>query len=403
MNYVKPKWLYYRFAQVVSWIAATFIFHRKILRNEIKGRKGPFVVVANHECMLDLVSMIGMTHRKMSFVISRAIYSTLPIKGYLEKMGVIPKQQFQTSISDMKRIKAVVKAGEPLVIYPAGLMCEDGLSTPIPTATYRFLQWLGVDVYAARISGSYFVMPKWAKGIRPGRTYMDVYKLFSAEELKTLPEEEIRARTEEAILFDAYREQETHRVKYLGGSKLEGLQNVLYMCPHCKEEFSMTVSGGNTLRCSKCGYEQVSDGYSLLHNEKGIGPEIPYVSDWSRMIYNSLREKISCGEETELSSPVKITMVDQKKKKHVEVGEGHITLSPQGFLIRGRIRGEEVSLEVPIHNVPTLPFKPGLHMDVQNGLDSYRCYPQDGRLVMKFINMVKIFHDLRVGEEAAAV
>ena len=37
----------------------------------------------------------------------------------------------------------------------------------------------------AWVSGT--VMPKWSKGLRPGRTYMDIYKLFSKEELKQMP------------------------------------------------------------------------------------------------------------------------------------------------------------------------------------------------------------------------
>lgn len=107
----------------------------------------------------------------------------------------------------MRRIKAVIENGESLVIYPAGLMCEDGISTPIPQATYKFLKWLDADVYVARASGTYFTMPKWTKGFRPGRTYMDIYKLFDRNELKKLSVGEIKERTDGAILFDAYREQ----------------------------------------------------------------------------------------------------------------------------------------------------------------------------------------------------
>ena len=131
MRYQKPNLFFYRIAQAVSWLAATVIFRRQILRNEIKGKKGPFVVIANHQAALDFVNLIGATARPMTFVISNSFYSTLPIKGLLDKMGVIPQQQFQTSVKDLKRIKAVIDRGEPVVIYPAGLMCEDGLSTPI--------------------------------------------------------------------------------------------------------------------------------------------------------------------------------------------------------------------------------------------------------------------------------
>lgn len=393
MRYTKPQLFYYRLAQVVSWFVATFMFRRKILRNEIKGVDGPYVVIANHQAMYDFVNLIGMTHRPMTFVISNSIYSSLPIKGILTRIGVIPKQQFQTTIKDMKRMKAVVDRGQPLVIYPAGLMCEDGLSTPIPEATYKFLKWLGVDVYMARTSGAYFVMPKWAKGMRAGKTCLDIYKLFSKEELAEMDVESIKEKTDEAILFDAYREQEELRVRYRNGHIVEGLEHVLYMCPHCGSEFTMTARGSK-LTCIACGYEQESDEYSFLHNRKGLGKELRYVSDWSRLIYEDLREKVENGEESGLSVSTRIHMIDHEKHKFAEVGEGEISLSRECFHIGGTIGGEPVELEVPITNIPTLPFGPGRYLEVQQGDTIYRCVLTDGRLVMKFINLVKIFHEL---------
>ena len=132
MEYQKPNRFLYRVAQVVCWFVATFVFRRRILRNEIRGKKGPFVVIANHQAALDFVNLIGAAWRPMSFVISQSFFTTLPVKGYMKKIGVIPKQQFQTTVRDLKKIRAVIEAGQPAVIYPAGLMSEDGLSTPSP-------------------------------------------------------------------------------------------------------------------------------------------------------------------------------------------------------------------------------------------------------------------------------
>jgi GntR family transcriptional regulator len=132
-------------------------------------------------------------------------------------------------------------------------------------------------------------MPKWAGGIRPGRTTMDIYRLFTKEELADMTEEEIRARAEPALLYDAYREQEQHRAVYMGGRNLQGLEQVLYRCPHCGGEYTVTAKK-NRLYCTACGYEQVSDHYGFLHNHKGLGEEIRYVSDWSRRIYEQVKE-----------------------------------------------------------------------------------------------------------------
>ena len=186
MRYQKPNVPVYRFAQAVSWIVAKCVFRLKIGQNEIKNKNGAFLVIANHQCALDFVNLIGATSRPMTFVLSKSFFSTLPIQGVLKQLGIIPKQQFQTAVGDMKKMKAVVEAGQPLAIYPAGLMCEDGLSTPVPKATYKFLKWMNVDVYMARTEGSYFVMPKWSKKLRPGRTTMDITLLFTKEELADL-------------------------------------------------------------------------------------------------------------------------------------------------------------------------------------------------------------------------
>lgn len=394
MHYKKPNLLFYRIAQIAAWFVATFVFRRKILRNELKGTKGPFVVIANHQAMLDFVNLIGLRSRPMSFVISNSIYNSLPLTRFMDKMGVIPKQQFQTTLKDMKRMKAVIKHDESLVIYPAGLMCEDGLSTPIPQATYKFLKWLDADVYVARTSGTYFAMPKWTSGIRSGRTFMDVYKLFSREELAELDLETIKEKTDAALLFDAYREQEHLQVKYKDNDNIEGLENVLYLCPHCGSEFTMQVKDKHTIFCTQCGFEQTSDSYGFLHNHRGIGDEVRYVSDWSKYIYQSVKNQIENGQQCQLSCETQFHMIDFKTHKYVPVGLGNVTLCKTHFQIDGQLNGEQISLTVPIENIPTLPFSPGHYLEIQHGSNIYRCVLGDGRLVMKFINMIKIFHEL---------
>ena len=39
------------------------------------------------------------------------------------------------------------------------------------------------------------------------------------------------------------------------------------------------------------------------------------------------------------------------------------------------------------------PFSPGKHFEIQDGQMIYRCVLEDGKMVMKFINMLKIFYE----------
>lgn len=395
MRYKKPNLFCYRFAQAVSNVFATFVFKRKIIRNEIKGVKGPYVVIANHQAAYDFVNLIGVTKRRMSFVISNSFYKSLPIRKFLDTLHVIPKQQFQTSVKDMRDMKAVIDSGNPLVIYPAGLMCEDGISTPIPSATYKFLKWLNADVYVARSFGTYFVMPKWSKGMRPGKTHLDIYKLFSKEELELLSEEEVKEKTENALLFDAYREQEQLKAVYKKKGNIEGLENVLYICPVCKKEFTVKVKNKNTIYCTHCGFEQESDKYSFMHLKSKIGEEIRYVSDWSKFVFNTVKNDIKNGKLTKITADTAIKMINEKKNRFETVGSGTVALTKDGFTLTGEINGENTEIFVSINQIPTLPFSPGKHFEIQDGEKIYRCVLTDGKLVMKFINMVKSFYELK--------
>ena len=227
---------------------------------------------------------------------------------------------------------------------------------------------------------------------------MDVYKLFTKEELANADLSEIREKTEQAILFDAYREQEELRVNYAKGADIHGLEHVLYMCPHCKAEFSIVAKETNKLSCTACGFEQSFDEFAFMHKTGSVGQEIRYVSDWSKLIYSDLKAKIRNGTETTISATAKIFMIE--KNKFTEVGRGVVTLSSKGFNISGTVRGEAADFNISIANVPSLPFSPGKYIEVQDGSVIYRCYPDDGKLVMKYINMLKIFYELDCESEA---
>jgi len=390
----KQSMFWYRITKFAAGFVSRFIFKRKFIRNEIKGKKGPMVIIGNHQASLDFVNLMGATRRPMTFVTSHSFFNTLPIKGVMEKIGVIPKQQFQTSLTDLKRIKKAVEDGRILVIYPTGLMCEDGLSTPIPAGTYKFLKWIGADIYMAKTVGTYFSMPKWTKGMRRGRTYIDIYKLFSKEELASMDMDTVKERADGALLFDAYREQEKYLVKYRHNDNIEGIENVLYMCPHCKREFTVKVKDKSTIYCDACGFSQTSDKYGFLHKNGDVGEEIRYVSDWSRIIYDEFKRQIQDDCRFQMECDTDFYKINYEEKKYERVGEGKISLQDGKFTLTGTINGEGIELDAPTHAFASLPFKPGKNIEIQVGDESYRCVLSDGRLAMKFVNAVKIFYEL---------
>ena len=188
-----------------------------------------------------------------------------------------------------------------------------------------------------------------------------------------------------------HQEQQELRIPYRGGRKLRGLEQVLYQCPHCHREFTMESPEDTCLRCNACGYEVESDRYGLLQNKKGLGPALTCVSDWSRLILQALKEKVRTGEETGLAAPVTLGILEPETGKFRDGGRAVLTLTEGKCHLLGAFPGGERA--VSMVGVPTLPFSPGKYLEIQDGETIYRCCPEDGRLVMKFINLVKIFYE----------
>lgn len=398
-NLHKPNPVIYALMKLCCGWVSRVRFGAKFLRNELRGKRGPIVVIANHEAALDFVNMVRATSKKINIVASNSFYQTLPIKRFMDMVGVIPKQQFQTTLSDMRAMKSVVENEGILGIYPAGLMCEDGLSTPIPEATYAFLQWMRSDIYVIRSYGTYFCTPKWSPKRRKGKTLIDAYRLFTKEELAGLEVSEIKRRTEEALCFDAYRENERLGIEYRGGDNIEGLENVLYVCPHCGREFTMRVRDTNTIYCTECGFAEVSDRRGILTKVSEVGEEVRYVSDWASMIFNREAERIARGEDITLDFEADIQTVSKRLKRFVKIAEGRVVLSPESIVIHtgGLV---PVDVKVPTSSFPSLPFSPGKYIEVQDGDNIYRCVFHDGKMAMKYINVLKALHAAKGAVEA---
>ena len=202
-------------------------------------------------------------------------------------------------------------------------------------------------------------------------------------------------------MYDAYRDQEKHPYRYADCEDIRGLENVLYLCPHCGSEHTMEVTEKSVITCSACGFSQTMDKQGFFHCEDREA-EIRYVSDWSQLIYRQMEETLTANPSMQMQAEVTFRMVDEKKHKMVDVGEGTILLKRGSITLEGTIQEENVHLEVPILGIPALPFSPGKHLEVQHGENIYRCVFNNGRPVMKFINMVKALYRMEQAELAKA-
>ena len=389
----KPSTFMYGAFVLASKLLSKFVFNLKYDKKEFNNVQGPCVIIANHESSIDFIFLAAALGKKAHFVISNSFYQINPIKRWLNAAGVIPKQQFQTSITDMRKIKSSLENNIPLAIYPAGMMSEDGITTPIPLATGKSLKWLGQDVYVAYTEGSYLTNPKWGKKWRKGQINIKVYKLFDKEQLKTLDPNEAQRLVEEALYYDAYKKQEELMIPYKHADDINGLESVLYWCPKCNSYHTNEVKNNNTLVCNKCGNTAIANKYGFLEKVNEDDVIFKHPSDWSKTIKSNLKEEITNTENFTLQDNCEIQMINFKKRKFEPVGSGTISLNKDYFeFTNAKLNGQEFNKKINTINFPILPFKPGKHFEIQDGNNIYRIILNKKEDTVKWISALEIFY-----------
>ena len=394
-SFKKPNIFFYYLLWFISFLASKFVFNLKIKRNEIKKEKGPFVVIANHESFIDFFNLILASKRRMTFVVSNSFYNSLKIHPLIKTCRPIPKQQFQTSMQDLKTMKKVIDHNRPLALYPAGLMPDNGISTFIPKGTGKLLKWLNCDVYFAKTEGSYLTNPKWGKcGFRKGRITLDIYKILSKEDVKNQNDDELQQIVEQTLDYNSYNEQEVNMIPYKKGDNIEGLENVLFRCLKCNKEYTHKIINKNTMVCNNCNNSVIADKYGFLNklNENDI--VIKKVSDWSTKIENEIYNEILSDENYIIEDNAIIKMINYKKHAFEEVGTCHISLSREGFIINGTLNNSPFNKTLSTKEFVVLPFTPGRHFEIQEGLTIYRIVLNNSNSVCKWILVLKSLHKI---------
>ncbi len=384
-----PNRFVYAVAKGISRFLCRFVLNVKIGKNELKGKSGRCVIIANHESVIDVLPAYAVVPPKTHFVVSKAMMQSMRIAPLIEACGAIDKNQFQTNALDMRKMRAVLDHDEPLMLYPAGLMTESGTSTPIPSATAKVLKWFKSDIYVARVNGTYLTNPKWAKVKRRGKITIDLYKLASAEEFAAMTDEEAEKLVEEHLSFDAYRHNDEEKIYYKNGDNVEGLEFVLYKCPSCGEEFSILVRGRNKLCCEACGYTVKSDNYGMLSLVGGGEPIYKYPSDWHAYIEQSVYEFVKEHPSFYYETHAEIHSINEKKHRYERIGHGMIGFDFDKFTMEGFLNDVPFKKEVSTQAFPILPFRPGAYFEIQQGDEIYRIIPDNPYIVMKWIFTLK--------------
>ena len=347
----------------------------KIKKNE------PCLILMNHSSFIDLkiVSKIFFPKRYGIVCTSDGFVG----KNWLMRLlGCVPTRKFVSDISLIRDMEYLLKKKKVSVLmYPEAGYSFDGTATPLPRKMGVLLKKLNVPVVTVITQGAFARDPLYnCLQKRKVTVRADVTCLATPEELKTLTVAELDARLDEAFSFDNFRYQQENKIRIDEPFRADGLNRILYKCPHCNAE-GQTVGQGVTLTCKSCGKVYTLDEYGCLQAENAAFTHIP---DWYAWERQEVRKELEEGTYR-LEKDVDIGILVNTKALYM-VGEGKLIHDENGFRLTGcdgKLQYEQGPLACYSLNSDYYWYEIGDVICIGNHDALYYCFPKDGDVVAK--------------------
>jgi len=351
----------------------------------------PSVILCNHGSFIDFIyAAVSVWKQRPHFVVARLYFYHNFLGGLLHALGCFPKSMFAMDIECTKNCTRVLKNGEILAMMPEARLSTVGRFEDIQDNTYSFLKKMGVPVYTVKLNGNYFADPKWGKGMRRGAVVeaeMDI--LFTAEQLKELSAEEIGEKVIERLSYDEFEWLRTRpEIHYRSRHLAEGLENILTVCPICKEKYTLSTKG-NEIHCKNCGkLTSLDDRYGF---DEGFCFE--NFALWYEWQNDLLKAEILEDMEYALVSEVELHLPGTGGSLTRFAGDGVCTLNRDGLTYRGTRDGEDYEISFSLRKIYRLLFGAGKNFEVYNGTEILFFVPKIKQSAVEWYMASRILHD----------
>ena len=307
-------------------------FHCRSIGMERLGADEPCLILMNHSSFIDLkIASTILYPRPFNIVCTSDGF--VGKEWLMRHLGCIPTQKFVSDLGLVRDMLYTLKGlHSSVLMYPEASYSFDGTATPLPESIGKCVKMLGVPLVMIRTYGAFARDPLYnGLQLRKVDVSADMEYLLSPQEIAKASTAEINALLAERFSFDNFRDQQEQQIRITEPFRADGLNRVLYKCPHCGNEGAMTGKG-TTLTCNSCGKTYLLTETGFLEAQEGE-TEFSHIPDWYRWERSCVRQELLDGSYR-LDIPVRICMLVDSRSIY-RVGEGRLIHTREGFHLSG--------------------------------------------------------------------
>jgi len=137
-------------------------------------REGAFILAPNHRSYLDTPFTGSVGWRRIRFMGKDTMWKYPLLGKVFSALGAFPVTRGTADREALKRAIQVLRAGEPLVLFPEGERKSGPTIQPLFDGAVYVAVKAGVPIVPIGIGGSERVMPKGSKFIYPRKVHVEI-------------------------------------------------------------------------------------------------------------------------------------------------------------------------------------------------------------------------------------
>ena len=166
--------LFYRFAQLLSWLYFKFFHRLEVIGADNIPSKGPFILASNHQSYFDPPAL-GCKLPRNLYYFARDTLFFWPLGFLIRNLNSIPVNRSQLDIATLKRVLKILQQGDPLLVFPEGTRSLDGQIQSGKKGIGLLLAKSQSDVLPAKVVGGFQILGKGMLIPRIGRQLVVSY------------------------------------------------------------------------------------------------------------------------------------------------------------------------------------------------------------------------------------
>ena len=168
-------------------------------------RRGPALLVANHQSYLDPVAVGLGCPRRLYYLARKTLFRNHFFAWLIRGFNAVPIDQ-EMGKEGLQMVLRLLKAGRPVLVFPEGERTSTGQMQPLKAGIHLLLKRASAPVLPVGVAGAFHAWPRWRKypspaplfcAPTPGTVAVSIGRPRESTALASLPREDALAR-----LFD---------------------------------------------------------------------------------------------------------------------------------------------------------------------------------------------------------